>query len=72
MISYSIAAGLQSNAVTRTIVSTDDDEIAAVARQWGAETPFLRPAELAQDTTTDLPVFQHALEWLKEHEGYTP
>lgn len=72
LISYSITAGLQSNFVTRTIVSTDDDEIAQVAREWGAETPFLRPEELAQDRTTDLPVFQHALNWLKENEQYTP
>lgn len=72
LISYSIAAGAQAQSVTRVIVSTDDEEIAAVARQWGAETPFLRPAELAQDSTTDLPVFQHALHWLKDHEGYTP
>jgi len=58
--------------VTRVIVSTDDEEIAAVARQYGAETPFLRPAELAEDTTLDLPVFQHALNWLAEHENYHP
>lgn len=72
LISYSIAAGRQADTVTRVIVSTDDEEIAAVARQWGAETPFLRPAELARDDTTDLPVFQHALRWLMEHEGYSP
>jgi len=72
LISYSIAAGLQAASVTRVIISTDDEEIAAVAREWGAETPFLRPAELAQDQTTDLPVFQHALTWLKEHENYAP
>lgn len=72
LIAYSIAAGLQSKSVTRTIVSTDDAEIAAVAREYGAETPFLRPAEFSQDNTTDLPVFKHALEWLKEHEGYVP
>lgn len=61
LIAYSIAAGLQSQHITRVIVSTDDEEIAAIARQWGAETPFLRPAEFAQDDTTDLPVFQQAL-----------
>lgn len=72
LIAYSIAAGLQAATVTRTIVSTDDEEIAAVARQFGAETPFIRPAELAQDKTTDLPVFQHALRWLAEHENYRP
>jgi len=72
LIAYSIAAATQSKLVTRTIVSTDDEEIAAVARQYGAETPFMRPAEFAQDNTTDLPVFQHVLSWLKEHEGYVP
>jgi YrbI family 3-deoxy-D-manno-octulosonate 8-phosphate phosphatase len=72
LIAYSIAAGLQSELVTRTIVSTDDEEIAAVARQFGAETPFLRPDEIAQDHTLDLPVFQHALTWLAEQEGYCP
>ena len=72
LIAYSIAAGLQSKYVTRTIVSTDDVEIAAVAREYGADTPFLRPAEFSQDNTTDLPVFKHALDWLKEHEGYVP
>jgi YrbI family 3-deoxy-D-manno-octulosonate 8-phosphate phosphatase len=72
LIAYSIAAGLQSEFVTRTIVSTDDEEIAAVARQQGAEVPFLRPPELAQDNTTDLPVFQHALRWLAEQQNYRP
>lgn len=72
LIAYSIAAAQQSQRVTRVIVSTDDEEIAAVAREYGAETPFLRPAEFAQDRTLDLPVFQHALEWLAEHEGYRP
>lgn len=72
LIAYSIAAGLQANTVTRVIVSTDDEEIALMARQYGAETPFLRPAELAQDQTTDLPVLQHALTWLAEHENYLP
>ena len=72
LIAYSIAAGLQADLVTRVIVSTDDEEIAAVARQFGAETPFLRPEEFAQDRTTDLPVFEHALTWLKENENYIP
>jgi len=72
LIAWSIAAAKQSKAVTRIIVSTDDEEIAEAARQWGAETPFLRPPELAQDNTTDLPVFEHALKWLEEVEGYHP
>jgi YrbI family 3-deoxy-D-manno-octulosonate 8-phosphate phosphatase len=72
LIAYSVVAGLQAESVTRVIVSTDDEEIATVARSYGAEIPFLRPAELAQDSTLDLPVFQHALKWLQENEGYSP
>ena len=72
LIAWSIAAAKQSELVTRLIVSTDDDEIAAIAREYGAQTPFRRPAELAQDTSTDLPVFDHALKWLEEVESYRP
>jgi N-acylneuraminate cytidylyltransferase len=72
LVAYSIAAALQAESAIRVIVSTDDQEIAEVARHFGAETPFLRPAELAADKTTDLPVFQHALSWLAEHENYHP
>lgn len=72
LIAYSIAAGVKAATVTRVIVSTDDERIAEVARQYNAEVPFLRPALLAQDDTTDLPVFQHALTWLKENEKYEP
>lgn len=72
LIAWSIAAARQCKLVTRVIVSTDDEEIADVARRFGAETPFIRPADLAQDLTTDYPVFEHALAWLKENEGYIP
>ena len=72
LIAYSIAAGQQARSVTRVIVSTDDPEIAAVAGEWGAETPFLRPAEFAQDNSTDLPLFEHALRWLALNEAYHP
>jgi CMP-N-acetylneuraminic acid synthetase len=72
LIAYSINAALQARTVTRVVVSTDDPEIAAVAQTFGAEIPFLRPAELAADRSTDLPVFQHALNWLSEHEDYHP
>lgn len=72
LIAYSIAAGLAAETVNRVIVSTDDDEIAAVSRRYNAETPFLRPEEYAQDSTPDLPVFLHALDWLAKHEGYIP
>src|SRR5215213_10027067 len=72
LIAWSIAAAKQASSVTRVIVSTDDEEIASVAREYGAETPFLRPAEFAQDNTTDLPVFEHALQWFEENENYMP
>lgn len=72
LIAYSIEAARRAASVTRVIVSTDNPEIAAVAREWGAEVPFLRPAEFAQDHTTDLPVFLHALGWLRDHEHVVP
>jgi CMP-N-acetylneuraminic acid synthetase len=72
LIAYSIAAGLAARMVRRVIVSTDDEQIAEIARQYGAETPFLRPAQYSQDQTADLPVFQHALKWLAEQQGYHP
>jgi len=70
LLAYSIAAAKSSRLVTRTICSTDDATIAAAARQYGAETPFMRPAELAGDETLDLPVFQHALAWLEQQEKW--
>lgn len=72
LIAYSIAAAQQAETVTRLIVTTDDEEIARVAESFNAEVPFMRPAELARDDTTDLPVFQHALRWLEKYEGYQP
>ena len=72
LIAYSIAAGLAAETVTRVIVSTDDEEIAQIARDYGAETPFLRPPEISQDNTPDLPVFQHTLKWLEDQQGYAP
>ena len=70
LIAYSIETSLGCREIERTIVSTDDEEIAEIARQCGAEVPFLRPRELAQDNTVDFPVFLHALTWLKENENY--
>jgi len=72
LIAYSVAAGLAARRVDRVVVSTDNEAIAAIARRYGAETPFLRPAQYSQDETPDLPVFRHALQWLAEHEGYLP
>jgi CMP-N-acetylneuraminic acid synthetase len=72
LISYSIKHALSSKLITRTIVSTDDSEIADVARTYGAETPFLRPAKYARDSSLDVEVFRHALKWLEKHENYVP
>ena len=72
LIAHSIAHALASRGIGRVIVSTDDPEIATVAKEWGAEVPFLRPEELAGDTVLDLPVFRHALLWLRDHEQYEP
>ena len=72
LIAYSVAAGLAAETVNRVIVSTDDAAIADIARAYGAEIPFMRPAELAADDTPDLPVFQHALSWLEAHDAYKP
>lgn len=72
LIAYTIEASLKSSLINRLMVSTDDIEIKKVAENYGAETPYLRPAELSQDDTPDQPVFVHALEWLKEKEDYQP
>lgn len=62
MIAWSIEAALDSGCFDRIIVSTDDDEIAKVARQYGAEVPFMRPLELSDDHTGTIPVIRHAIE----------
>jgi len=67
IIAHSIGAARESGLFDRIIVSTDDAEIAAVARTWGAETPFLRPAALADDHAGTNEVVAHALAWLAEH-----
>ena len=72
LIAYSIAAAKLCPDIERVIVSTDSPEIAEIARAYGAEIPFLRPAHLAQDTSTDLEVIIHALGWLAAHEGVQP
>jgi N-acylneuraminate cytidylyltransferase len=72
LVSYSIAAGLQAKLVNRVICSTDDDEIAEIALRYGAEIPFMRPSELAQDESPDIDAFQHLLEELKTRENYRP
>lgn len=72
LIAYSILHAKASRRINRVVVSTDDKEIASVAKEWGAEVPFMRPAEYALDSSPDIDVFRHALCWLKENEGYEP
>jgi N-acylneuraminate cytidylyltransferase len=68
LIAYSIEAAIESKLFDRIIVSTDCEEIASVARLFGAETPFVRPSDLADHYTGTTQVFQHAITWL-EKEG---
>lgn len=63
IIAWSIEAALASGCFDKVIVTTDDAKIAEVARQYGAETPFVRPAELSDDHTGTIPVIKHAIEW---------
>lgn len=72
MIAHSIEHAKKAGSIDRVIVSTDSEKYAQIAREYGAEVPFLRPAEYATDTALDLDVFRHALEFLKEKEGYEP
>lgn len=66
MIGYAIEAALACEAIDRVVVSTDDEEISAIAREFGAELPFRRPAELADDITPTVPVIAHAIEACRE------
>lgn len=70
MLAHSIAHAQKSKYINRIIVSTDSEEYASIAKEYGAEVPFLRPAEYATDTALDYDVFYHALTWLKNREGY--
>lgn len=69
---YTIEAAKRATTITRLIISTDNEEMAEYARSQGVEVPFMRPAELAEDQTPDLPAFEYTLARLKESEGYTP
>ena len=70
LIAWTIEVALNCSLLERIIVSTDDSEIAEIAIQYGAEIPFLRPLEFAQDDTPDLPVYLHTINYLQEQESY--
>ena len=72
LVAYSIVAAQLAKSVERVIVSTDSEEIAEVAKKFGAEVPFLRPSEFASDKSPDAHYLLHALEWFEKNEGGYP
>ncbi len=72
LIAYSIVAARRCRRIDSVIVSTDSQEIADVSRAYGAEVPFLRPKELAQDRSADIDFIRHALDWFEEHDHVEP
>ena len=72
LIAYSIASAQLTDNIQRVIVSTDSERYAEIASEYGAETPFLRPAELSVDSSTDYDVLKHTLDWLQVNEGFQP
>jgi CMP-N,N'-diacetyllegionaminic acid synthase len=72
LIAYSIAAAQSANCIDRILVSTDSNKYADIARDYGAEVPFLRPQEISGDRAGDYDFIKHALDWLQENEGYQP
>ena len=72
LIAWTIEVALKSPSLERVVVSTDDPEIAKIARQYGAESPFTRPIDLALDDTPSIDVVVHTIRWVEEHENYRP
>ena len=70
LVCFSIKHALQSKLIDKVIVSTDSEEIAQAAREAGAEAPFLRPQELAEDHVLDHPVYEHAIDFLLREQDY--
>lgn len=68
LIAWTIEAALQSKLLTRLIVSTDDEAIASVAIDFGAEAPFIRPSQFASDTSPDIEPYRHAVTWLRDND----
>ena len=72
LFAFSIIAAKMMPSVSRVIVSTDSEEYAQIAKDYGAEVPFLRPNEISGDKSTDFDLFLHALNWFKENENLIP
>ncbi len=72
LIAYTIESAKKSKYINRIVVSTDSEEIATVAKEYGAEVPFLRPKEISQADSTEMQFFEHALNWFIQNENYEP
>jgi CMP-N,N'-diacetyllegionaminic acid synthase len=72
IIAYSIHAAMKTPNIARVIVSTDSTEYAEIAQKYGAEIPFIRPAEISGDKSTDIEFFKHLIEWFRHKEDYIP
>lgn len=72
LLAWSIEQAKSSKYINRIIVSTDSEEYAKIANQYGAETPFLRPKEISQDLSTDKEFIKQAVKWLRDNENYRP
>ena len=72
LLAWTVEVALESASLDRLVISTDDPEIADAGKKLGAEIPFLRPAELAADTSTSMDVILHALRWLADNQNYRP
>ena len=72
LIAHTIEAALESEYLTRVIVVTDSKDIASIAREYGAETPFIRPDEISGDKSHAFEVYNYSAKWLKENENYMP
>ncbi len=72
LIAYTIEAAKKSKHINRIVVSTDSEEIAEVARKYGAEVPFLRPKNISKADSTEMEFFEHALDWFAQNENYEP
>ena len=68
LLAYKIISAKKCNVNKRIIVSTDDKEIAAVSKKYGAEVPFIRPDFLATDTASSMDVVEHTMQWIKEND----
>ena len=69
LMAYTIAVSLKSKYITRTIVSTDSSEIVEISHKYGAEVPFIRPAEISGDLSNDTGFMGHCINWFERNEG---